>query len=210
MPTVGGKDLRAEPGREGAAQEPQGLHDRRPAGAAASTSRTRSPGAPPTCRTSACQGMVHARVVRPPAMESTLQPVDDDSVKIPGYIGVVRRRAVSSPCWPRTEWAAIKASRTSRATWTTGKACPTRTSCGSTCAAPSVPGTRTCRRRQQRDGAQGAGREALTATSTSRSTRTARSARPARSPIRERQAHVLVRLAADALAAPADRHRCSA
>jgi len=63
-------------------------------------------------------GMVHARVVRPPAMKAKLVSYNDwDCHKLPGYIGVVRKGeflAVLS----RTEWGAIRAAQAVETKWT--------------------------------------------------------------------------------------------
>ncbi|NLD53119.1 MAG: molybdopterin-dependent oxidoreductase [Burkholderiaceae bacterium] len=62
-------------------------------------------------------GMIHARVVRPPAMKAKLLSFNDwDCREIPGYIGVVRKGdflAVLS----RTEWGAIRAMDAIEARW---------------------------------------------------------------------------------------------
>jgi len=62
-------------------------------------------------------GMLHGRVVRPPAMGASLQSVDEASVKdIPGLVKVVREKNFLGVV-AETEWAAIKASRQLKATW---------------------------------------------------------------------------------------------
>jgi nicotinate dehydrogenase subunit B len=63
------------------------------------------------------KGMLHARVVRPKAMESTLQSWNDsDCRKLPDYVGVVKKGNFLAVLG-RTEWAAIAASRTIETTW---------------------------------------------------------------------------------------------
>ncbi|MDR3536087.1 MAG: molybdopterin-dependent oxidoreductase [Acetobacteraceae bacterium] len=62
-------------------------------------------------------GMLHARVIRPPAIGATLQHVDEASVQaLPGHVRVVRRGNFLAVV-ADTEWAAIKASQTLTATW---------------------------------------------------------------------------------------------
>ena len=62
-------------------------------------------------------GMVHARVVRPPAIGAALKSVDESSVKnIPGLIQVVRHGNFLAVV-AKTEWAAIKAARQIKAAW---------------------------------------------------------------------------------------------
>ena len=62
-------------------------------------------------------GMVHARVVRPPAMKAKLLSYNDwECNKLPGYVGVVRKGdflAVLS----KTEWGAIKALEAIETKW---------------------------------------------------------------------------------------------
>ena len=63
-------------------------------------------------------GMLHARVVRPPAMKAKLVSYNDwDCRKMPGYVGIVRKGdfiAVLS----RTEWGAIRAAGALETQWT--------------------------------------------------------------------------------------------
>ena len=63
-------------------------------------------------------GMLHGRVVRPPALGATLKSVDESSVKdIPGLVKVVRvANFLGVVC--KGEWAAIKAARQLKAEWT--------------------------------------------------------------------------------------------
>jgi CO/xanthine dehydrogenase Mo-binding subunit len=68
--------------------------------------------------------MVHARVVRPRAMKANLVRWNDfDCRRIPGYIGVVRKGSFLAVLG-RSEWAAIKASRTIEATWSDWQGLP--------------------------------------------------------------------------------------
>ncbi|HXT79264.1 MAG TPA: molybdopterin cofactor-binding domain-containing protein [Acetobacteraceae bacterium] len=61
--------------------------------------------------------MLHGRVVRPPAVGATLQSVDEGSVRdIPGVVKVVHQGSFLGVV-AETEWAAIKASRQLKATW---------------------------------------------------------------------------------------------
>jgi nicotinate dehydrogenase subunit B len=62
-------------------------------------------------------GMVHGRVVRPPALGATLQSVDESSVEnIPGLLKVVRQDNFLGVV-AETEWGAIRASQNLKATW---------------------------------------------------------------------------------------------
>ena len=65
----------------------------------------------------AVPGMLHGRVVRPPALGATLKSVDESSVKdIPGLVKVVRiANFLGVVC--KGEWAAIKAARQLKAEW---------------------------------------------------------------------------------------------
>jgi len=62
-------------------------------------------------------GMLHGRVVRPPAMGASLQSVDENSVKdIPGVVKVVRQGNFLGVV-AESEWGAIQASRKLKASW---------------------------------------------------------------------------------------------
>jgi CO/xanthine dehydrogenase Mo-binding subunit len=62
-------------------------------------------------------GMLHGRVVRPPAMKASLISVDESSIKdIPGIVGVVREGDFLGVV-AQTEWSAIKAATQLKATW---------------------------------------------------------------------------------------------
>jgi nicotinate dehydrogenase subunit B len=62
-------------------------------------------------------GMLHGRVIRPPAMGATLLSVDESSVSgIPGIFKVVRQNNFLAVV-AETEWAAIKASQQLKANW---------------------------------------------------------------------------------------------
>jgi CO/xanthine dehydrogenase Mo-binding subunit len=62
-------------------------------------------------------GMIHGRVVRPTAMKAQLQSFDDSACKrIPGYLSAVRKGSFLAVL-AQDEWAAIRASREVRATW---------------------------------------------------------------------------------------------
>ena len=69
-------------------------------------------------------GMVHARVVRPPGMKSTLQSYNDwECRKVPGYIGVVRKGTFLAVL-AKSEWGAIQASRAIETQWSDWKGLP--------------------------------------------------------------------------------------
>ena len=69
-------------------------------------------------------GMLHGRVVRPPAMEAKLESVDENSIKsIPGIVEVVREGNFLGIV-AQSEWAAIKAAQTIKATWSKWEGLP--------------------------------------------------------------------------------------
>jgi nicotinate dehydrogenase subunit B len=69
-------------------------------------------------------GMIHARVVHPPAMKASLQRHNDwECLKTPGYIGVVRKGNFLAVLG-KTEWAAIRASRAIETSWSDWKGLP--------------------------------------------------------------------------------------
>ncbi len=69
-------------------------------------------------------GMVHARVVRPPAIGAELQSVDEASVAdIPGLIRVVRQGNFLAVVAEK-EWAAVKAAGQIKATWSRWEGLP--------------------------------------------------------------------------------------
>ncbi|WP_132255334.1 xanthine dehydrogenase family protein molybdopterin-binding subunit [Methylobacterium segetis] len=69
-------------------------------------------------------GMVHARVVRPPAIGANLESVDEGSVAgIPGLIKVVREGNFLAVVAER-EWAAIKGARALKAQWSAWEGLP--------------------------------------------------------------------------------------
>src|SRR5436190_4586415 len=70
------------------------------------------------------KGMVHARVVRPPAMRATLEDWSDAQCKqIPGYLGAVRKGSFLAVV-AHDEWAAIKAMRAIEARWSKWEGLP--------------------------------------------------------------------------------------
>lgn len=69
-------------------------------------------------------GMLHARVIRPPAMGATLQSVDEGSVRgIKGLVKVVRIGSFLGVV-AEAEWAAIKAAKRLKATWSAWEGLP--------------------------------------------------------------------------------------
>jgi CO/xanthine dehydrogenase Mo-binding subunit len=69
-------------------------------------------------------GMLHGRVVRPPAMSAMLTSIDESSVKdIPGLVKVVREDNFIGVV-AETEWAAIKAAQKLKATWSKQETLP--------------------------------------------------------------------------------------
>ena len=68
-------------------------------------------------------GMLHARVVRPPAIGAQLVSVDENSVShLPG-VRIVRLKSFLAVA-ARNEWAAVRAARELKATWTEGQGLP--------------------------------------------------------------------------------------
>jgi nicotinate dehydrogenase subunit B len=65
-------------------------------------------------------GMLHARVVRPPAIGATLVQVDEGSIKGARVVREKNFLAVVAD----TEWAAVKAARALKATWSTWEGLP--------------------------------------------------------------------------------------
>jgi CO/xanthine dehydrogenase Mo-binding subunit len=69
-------------------------------------------------------GMLHGRVVRPPAIGATLESVNEDSVKdIPGLLKIVREGNFLGVV-ATNEWAAIKASHALEARWSNWEGLP--------------------------------------------------------------------------------------
>ncbi len=68
--------------------------------------------------------MIHARVVRPPALKANLQRYNDsECLKIPGYIGVVKKGNFLAVLG-KTEWTAIRASRAIETNWSDWQGLP--------------------------------------------------------------------------------------
>jgi nicotinate dehydrogenase subunit B len=69
-------------------------------------------------------GMLHGRVVRPPAIGATLESVDESSIKhIPGIVKVVRRGNFLGVV-ALEEWSAVRAARELAATWSKAETLP--------------------------------------------------------------------------------------
>ena len=68
-------------------------------------------------------GMVHARVVRPPSIGATLQSVDEGSIKQIKGARVVRQGSFLAVI-ADSEWAAVKAAKALRATWSKWEGLP--------------------------------------------------------------------------------------
>ncbi len=69
-------------------------------------------------------GMLHGRVVRPPAIGATLQSVEESSISgIPGIVKVVREGNFLGVV-AENEWAAIKAAKQLKATWSSWEGLP--------------------------------------------------------------------------------------
>ncbi|MGH7355093.1 MAG: molybdopterin cofactor-binding domain-containing protein [Candidatus Rokuibacteriota bacterium] len=68
-------------------------------------------------------GMLHARVVRPPAIGATLEKVDEASIKRIKGAQVVRQQNFLAVVAEK-EWAAVKAAKALKATWSTWEGLP--------------------------------------------------------------------------------------
>jgi len=69
-------------------------------------------------------GMLHGRVVRPPAIGAKLQSVDESSVKdVPGLVAVVREHDFLGVV-ATTEWGAIQAARKLKVSWSAWEGLP--------------------------------------------------------------------------------------
>ena len=68
-------------------------------------------------------GMLHARVIRPPAIGATLERVDEGSIKSIKSARVVREGSFLAVV-AESEWAAIKGARQLKATWTKWEGLP--------------------------------------------------------------------------------------
>lgn len=69
-------------------------------------------------------GMLHGRVVRPPAISASLQSVDESSVKdVPGLVKVVRQNNFLGVV-AESEWGAIRAARNIKASWSAWNGLP--------------------------------------------------------------------------------------
>ena len=71
----------------------------------------------------ALPGMLHARVIRPPAIGATLISVDESSVRAIPDVGVVRAGSFLAVVAP-DEWAAVRAAAALKATWTDAQTLP--------------------------------------------------------------------------------------
>ena len=69
-------------------------------------------------------GMLHGSVIRPPALGATLESVDEASIKdIPGIVKVVREGNFLGVV-TQSEWAAVRAARELKATWSKSQTLP--------------------------------------------------------------------------------------
>jgi nicotinate dehydrogenase subunit B len=72
-------------------------------------------------------GMLHGRVIRPPALGAQLQSVDESSVKgVPGIVKVVRQGNFLGIV-ATTEWGAVSAAQALQATWSQWEGLPEQT-----------------------------------------------------------------------------------
>src|SRR5208337_4501262 len=68
--------------------------------------------------------MLHGRVVRPPAIGSKLESVDESSIKdIPGIVNVVRQGNFLGVV-AQSEWSAIRAARDISTSWSKSETLP--------------------------------------------------------------------------------------
>ena len=89
-------------------------------------------------------GMLHGRVVRPPAIGAKLESVDESSIKdVAGMVKVVREGNFLARRRRERMGARSRRAQKLKATWSKcGDACRKRPSCGSTCAPARSPRTR--------------------------------------------------------------------
>jgi CO/xanthine dehydrogenase Mo-binding subunit len=70
------------------------------------------------------KGMIHARVIRPATLKASLVRYNDwECLKVPGYVGVVRRGNFLAVL-ARDEWSAIRAAKTIETEWSDWKGLP--------------------------------------------------------------------------------------
>ncbi|MCC7274194.1 MAG: xanthine dehydrogenase family protein molybdopterin-binding subunit [Alphaproteobacteria bacterium] len=70
------------------------------------------------------RGMLHGRVLRPPALKATLQSVDDGKARrVPGYVATVRKGSFLAAV-ATSEWAAIKGMMALEPTWSSWAGLP--------------------------------------------------------------------------------------
>jgi nicotinate dehydrogenase subunit B len=84
-------------------------------------------------------GMLHARVVRPPAIGAKLESVDENSLK--GIAGIVKLVCEGNflAVVTSNEWDAIRGATALRATWSKSETLPDQAKLGSTCAPSRSP-----------------------------------------------------------------------
>ena len=81
-------------------------------------------------------GMLHGRVVRPAALDATLESVDESFVRdIPGIVKIVRQGNFLGIV-AKSEWSAVCAARKIKATWSKSETLPSRPNSGSTSETP--------------------------------------------------------------------------
>jgi nicotinate dehydrogenase subunit B len=72
-------------------------------------------------------GMLHGRVVRPPALGATLENVDESSIRdVPGIVKIVRQGNFLGIV-AKSEWSAARAARDIKATWSKSETLPEQT-----------------------------------------------------------------------------------
>ena len=124
-------------------------------------------------------GMLHGSVIRPPALGATLESVDEASIKdIPGIVKVVRDGNFLGVV-TQTEWAAVRAARQLKTTWSKSETLPDEKKLWEHVRATKVVKDDVTSNVGDVAAAMAGEGRTLSATMISRSTPTARSDRPA-------------------------------
>ena len=119
---IGDRALQPEGRRRGAVEAPRSLPVHRQVAAPARPARE-DHGPPSLSARSGAPGMLHARVIRPPALGATLVSVDESSIAGIGGARVVRIQSFLAVVAER-EWDAVRAARALKTQWTAGTGLP--------------------------------------------------------------------------------------
>ena len=121
---IGGKKFNLTLDHQGQAQRSQRVDCARKTDRAPRSARDGRPGNSSLCITCACPGMLHGRVVRPPAVGATVVSVDEASVQgMPGLVKVVVKKNFVGVVAEKP-WQAIQAANKLKVDWTPGAGLP--------------------------------------------------------------------------------------